>query len=885
MLAKLRSYTRNLRRRTTFEDGLDDEIRFHIDCRTADLVRRGLSPTDAARQARLEFGSIEKHKDLARAGVGIRMLDDLIGDLRYAMRTFVRNKAFAATAILTLALGIGANTAIFSLMDALVLRWLPVYRPQDLLQVKLAPPGNQTASGTLSYPLAVLFNEQKDVFAGAAGFSANAFTVGSGQSMARVQGAIVTGAFYETLGVRPAVGRLLAPADDAPGAPLAVVLSYGYWERVLGSDPGAVGRAILLNGVPADVIGVSARGFTGANVGRTADVTIAVAALPRLGRQAAGGNLGVGNEWLRILARPRPGVSRTEAIARLSARWPQISAPAIGAQWPGWRKRAIADAKIVLDPGGTGWTGLRARYVKPLRVLMGIVLLVLLIACANVASLMLARATARRKEIAVRLAIGAGRARLVRQLLVESAALSAIGAAAGLLLAASAGRLIVSVISTAQSPIEFDLTPNWHVLVFVAAVTSLTTLIFGIAPALQSTSAEPGHSLKDDVRTGTARSRLLPSLVAAQIALSLMLLIGAGLFVRTLRNLETVDPGFRTEGILLADLDQRSGGVSTDVLDGVRRIPGVISASMSTHTPLDGWSWGDMAVPAGQPLPDRDTTLFVGASPDFFRTLDIHLLAGREFSARDTRASTPVAIVNEVYAARYFPRDNPIGRHLTAIVRSEPRDLEIVGVARGTSVNGLRKSSPLTVYVPYAQLTGDVPTTVAVRAAGSFASVASEMTRMLQPLLPNAPLQITPLSSQVAATLTQERMMALLGAGFGLLALALAAIGIYGLLAYAVTQRTRELGIRMALGARRSRVVALVLRGALTPVVVGTAAGLAGASALSRLVESMLFGLKPMDPVATGGAILVLVVVAYVAAYLPARRAAQLDPLIALRAD
>jgi predicted permease len=884
MQAKLRSYARTLRRRTAFEDGLDDEIRFHLDSRAADLVRRGFTPAEAARRARVEFGSIEKQKDLARAGVGLRLLDELAGDLRYALRTFARNKAFAGTAILTLALGIGANTAIFSLMDALVLRWLPVYRPQDLQQLQLAMPGGRTPLDSLSYPLVTLLSEQKNVFAGVAGFSGSPFTAGAGESMERISGAVVTGAFYETLGVRPILGRLLEPADDVPGAPFVAVLSYGYWERQFASDRGIVGRTIMVNGVPADIVGVSPRGFSGANVGSSADVTIPVAALSRLGRQAAG-LLGTGNEWLRVLARLRTGISAEEAAARLSAAWPQISAPAINPQWPAWRQQSIADGRIVLSPGGTGWTYLRTRYIKPLQVLMGIVALVLLIACANVASLMLARGNARRKEIAVRLAIGASRARLARQLLVESATLAFIGAAAGLLIAASAARLILSVISTTQSPVVFDLMPNWHVVAFAAGVATLTALVFGAAPALQSRDADAGQSLKNDARTGTRRSRLLPSLVAVQMALSLLLLIGAGLFIRTLHNLEALDPGFRPEGVLLADLDQRPGGLAPDVLDGIRRLAGVASASVSTHTPLSGWLWSEPVLPAGQSLPDRDTTLVVGASPDFFRTLGIPILSGRDFTARDTRASAPVAIVNEVYAKKYYPRQSPLGRHLTAIIRGEPRDLEIVGLARGTSTNGLRKSPPITVYVPYAQLTGDVPTNIEVRAAGSFADIAYRLKGILQPLLPNAPVQITPLSAQVDATLVQERMMALLGAGFGLLALALAAVGIYGLLAYGVAQRTREIGIRVALGARPSRVVALILRGTRTPLVAGVAVGLPAAWALSRVIQSLLFGLTPTDPVAIGGATLLLILVAHAAAYLPARRAARVDPLVALRSE
>ena len=843
-----------------------------------------LEPGAAARQARLEFGSIEKQKDEARAGAGLRLFDEVRGDLRFAFRMFAANKGFTATAIVALALGIGANAAIFNLMDALMLRSLPVDRPQQLLQLSLASPGDKNGYPSVSYPLVLAVDQQRDIFTGAAGYASWPFTVGTGTSMTRVAGALVTGSFYETLGLQPAAGRLLSRADDAPGAPVVAVASYGFWERAFARDPGIVGRTVLINGVPADIIGVSPRGFTGATVGTTADLTLAVAALATVTPQAAG-LAGPGNSWLRVLARPQPGVAPGEAAARLEAAWPQIAVQAISPTWSPTRKASITQAQPRLTPGGTGWTYLRDVYVKPLQILMGVVVLVLLIACANVASLLLARAGARRKEIAVRLAIGAGRARIVRQLLVESVVLSLTGAAAGIVLARVVGGLLVDVISTPQTALVFDLTPNWHVVGFTTAVSLATALVFGIVPALQSTAGGTAPALKDDARTGTSRSRLLPTLVSAQMALSLVLLIGAGLFLRTLGNLRALDAGFRSDGVLLVNLEERPGALPASILDEVRRLPGVISASVSTHTPLSGWTWGEPALPAGQPLPERDTAVFVGASPGFFATLGIPLVGGRDFAVTDTRESAPVAIVNERYAQQYFPGRNPIGASLSAIVRRERRTLEIVGVARSTKTSGLRKAPPRTIYVPYAQLAGDVPTNLEVRTSGRLADLAPALQRLLQPLMPTAPIEVERLSAQIDGSLVQERMMATLGTGFGALALVLAGVGIYGLLAYTVTRRTREIGIRMALGAQPNGVVALMLRGARVPLVTGIAAGAAAAWAVSRSIESMLFGLGRMDPVAIGGATLVLVAIAHMAAYLPARRAARVDPLTALKCE
>jgi predicted permease len=496
---------------------------------------------------------------------------------------------------------------------------------------------------------------------------------------------------------------------------------------------------------------------------------------------------------------------------------------------------------------------------------------------------MLARASARRREVAVRLAVGAGRGRIVCQLVIESTLLSVIGAALGIGLAWMAGRFLVNMISRGPSAIVLDLTPNWHVLTFTSVVAIATGVCFGAVTALQATRTDPSSAMKDDTRVSGSRSRLLPSLVSGQVALSLILLAGAALFVRTLQNLHAVDPGFSTEGVLLVQLEERRTRLPAELLEDVQRLPGVMSASVATHTPLNGSIWSEPAVPAGQQVPERDNAYFIGAGPAFFSTLQIQLLSGREFTDRDSAESPGVAIINERFAEQHFPNHNPVGRHLSAAVRGQRRDLEIVGLVRNTNAAGLRAAPPPTVYVAYAQLKGDLPTTVIIRAGGALARVASAIQQTLQSKLPGTPIEVRALSTQVEETIVKERMMATLAGAFGLLALTLACVGIYGLLAYSVARRTKEIGIRMALGAQAPRVIALVLKGGTELVLIGIAVGLPVAWAASRWVESMLFGLTPMDPAAIGGAILLLMTAALVASYLPARRASRVDPLIALR--
>ena len=883
LLHRLRSVLDWVAHRSAAEQRLDDELQSFVAMSTADKIADGMSPGEARRLAILELGGVEQVKERVRTYRHGGLLDEVGRDVRYALRLFIKNRGFTCTVVLTLALGIGANTAIFSLIDALMLRWLPVRNPQELLQVAFHSPGSGgPGSESLSYAIVGAFADQRDIFSGVAGFSGAAFDVGPSGSVSRVPGAFVTGGFYATLGLNPIAGRLLTPDDDRAGAPLTAVISYGYWERQFASSPQAVGQSVRIKGAPVTIVGVTPRGFVGANVGSIADITMAAAALPQVNPSMAP-LLERGNFWLRVLARPQPGVSIREATSRLNAVWPNIAEPLVAPHWSANHRKDITGATFQLKSGGTGWTYLRQVYRKPLLVLMAAVALVLLIACANVASLLLARASARQREIAVRLAIGAGRGRIVRQLLIESTMLSLTGAAVGVALAWACGRFLVGIISTGPGFLEVDLTPNWHILGFSIVVALATGVLFGIAPAIQTTGVGPAGALKDDARTSGSRSRLLPALVSGQVALSLVLLAGAGLFVRTLHNLQVLDPGFSTEGVVVVELEDRPPSLPAGFLEDIQRLPGVISASVSTHTPLNGSTWSEPAVPAGQPIPERDNAFFVGAGPHFFATMGIQLLAGREFLEGDRADRQPVAVINEAYAGRHFPNQNPVGQHLSASVNGAREDLEIVGLVRNTKAAGLRNEAPPTVYVAYQQLKPGSPTTVSVRARGPLNQVSSAIQQTLQPKLPGAPVEVRALSAQVGRTIVQERMMATLAGGFGILALALACIGLYGLLAYNVARRTKEIGIRMALGAQAQRVVALVVAGGTRLVLIGIGVGLPIAIIASRWIRSMLFGLTPTDPLTMAGAIAVLLAAGQVAAYLPARRASRVDPLVALR--
>jgi predicted permease len=559
--------------RKSREQDLERELRSHLELEAEEQRGSGRSPDDAPSAARRAFGNTTLVKEDMRAMWTWTPIDRLAQDLRYAIRTMRKNLGFSAAAILSLALGIGANTAIFSLIDALLLRSLPVRNAAELVQVMLVEQGRP--GNSFGYPTIGALAARTDIFAGLCGFSSASFNLTSRDGSERVSGAWVTGEYYQTLGLEALAGRLLIPGDDQPGAPPVAVLSYAYWQNRFAGNFGVLGQSIEIDGKPVKIVGISPRGFSGANVGDAANLTLPLAALAQLVPERAP-QLESGSQWLRVLARPRPGISMAQAKARLAVVWPRLASIATTARMRAKRRKVLLNSSIDLVPGGAGWSMLREQFRRPLFVLMGVTGLVLLIACANFANLLLARGAARSKEIALRFAIGAGRGRIVRQLLTESLMLSSAGAALGIGFAWPASRLLVVLLSSGRRDVVLlNLQPDANVLLFTSVVAVVTGILFGLVPALRATATGPGPALKTNSGiTPRTRSRFLPALVVSQVSLSLVILIGAGLFARTLRNLQQLDPGFRREGVLIVNFDARPAGykdVSLPRFTGISR--------------------------------------------------------------------------------------------------------------------------------------------------------------------------------------------------------------------------------------------------------------------------------------------------------------------------
>ena len=899
LLTRLRSVWRNALHRSVMERDISDEWQFHLMRRAEDLVQRhGLSLDEARRRARLEFGSLEKYREQSRESFGLARLDEVRGDLRYAFRTLAGSKAFTIAAVVTLALGIGANTAIFSLIDAVMLRTLPVDEPEQLTMVLAERPGRQPEDG-FTNALWESIRDQQDVFSGVFAWSTpKQFDFAQGQVAQRVRGLMLSGDYFSTLGIAPAAGRLISRADDQRGCAPIAVLSYAFWQAHFAGAPSALGDVVSLNRATFQIVGVSAPGFFGLEVGKHFDVAIPLCAAALFDKR----NLDSRSRWwLSIIGRQKPGMTQEQVRAGLEALSPGVMRAAV----PGGtadQQQEFFRRKLVPSPAATGPSDLRRTFGQPLNMLMAFVALVLLIACANIAGLILARATARTKEIAIRTALGASRARIVRQLLTESVLLSALGAGLGLLLARWGTGLLVASLTTDQNPVFVDLSLDGRVLGFTAGVTVLTGILVGLAPALRSTHPSLMGAMKS--QQAPIGGRRVPFragrwIVAGQIALSLVLLIGGGLLLRTFVTLFTLDAGFDRNGVLVATArapwfaadtvkmpPEQRAATYDEIGRRLRALPGVTSVARAFTTPIGDDNWFEPVSTGSDGTASRDqpTGTFNFVTPEYFRTLRTPLLTGRDFDDRDTKTSAPVAIVNESAARKFFPGMNAVGQHFRKPTEAAP--IEIVGIVKDSKYESLREVIPPTFFLPAVQA---APRAQAeeflIRTSIPPSALISGVRGAIRELNSEVPLDIHTLADQVADNLVRERLLATLSGFFGGLALLLAMVGLYGVLSYFVTQRQVEFGIRMALGAERGSILRLVMRDVVVVLAVGVATGLAAALASVKMLERMLFGLEPRDAVTMAAAACLLSGMALLAGYLPARRATRADPMIALRSE
>jgi predicted permease len=894
------------------EHALDAEIAFHLESRTRELVAEGMPEAEARTAARRAFGNVARASEDSRAAWRYAFFDSVLQDVRYGARALRRAPVFTVAVTLTLAMGIGANTAIFTIFDRVLLRSLVVTDPDELVtlgsrsdagMIRSDGPPERDAS-LFSYPLYRDFLRHADVYSGLA--AACSFPVAAylgsgaavpGQQLERAYALLVSGNLFRVLGAPMRMGRPLTPEDDAPnpGNPV-VVLSHGLWARRYGQDPGILGRSIRANGTEYTVVGVAGPGFRGLSLGIDVDLWMPMAQQPRLMREAS--FLDDRNTmWLRLIGRLRSQVTRAQALTRTNDLFHRLVAEEAGEQATPETKTAIARLTTELVPFARGFSGLRRRWERPLLLLMAVVGLVLLIACANVGNLLLARASSRRREFSMRLALGAGSRRLVRQLLTESLMLSLVGGALGLLVARWTSRFLLGLLSSDAAE-AIDAGFDGRVLLFAVGVTGLTTLLFGPVPAVRASRVAIQSELRSSSATGGRDGhgwRLRRALVVFQVAVSLCLLVGAGLLLRSLSNLRSQDLGFRADSVLTAEIDPQGGGIDAGqlpqlrvaLLERIGALPGVRAASLSLYGLLSGSQRIEVASVDGYAAwPDEDTRVHVLlVTPRYFEAIGTPVTSGRPFDDRDRTGAPRVGIVSESFARHYLGGQQAVGRRFGLDGPASSREIEIVGTVRDIKPTDLRDEPPRIVYRPAAQATNYL-TSIEVRTSGDPAVLAPQLRRAISEVAPGLPvLSVTPLATQIDTSLREERMLSKVTGLFGLVALALAAIGLHGVLAYGVAQRTSEIGIRLALGAHPRLVFWMVLKEALAWVGVGAAIGLAATLALGRLVSALLFGLDPIDPATIAAACTTLAMVAVAAASWPARRAARLNQLAALRCE
>ncbi|MGD0367308.1 MAG: ABC transporter permease [Acidobacteriaceae bacterium] len=902
-------------RRPALDRELDEELRSHLEMAAEENQRRGMAADEAWRKALRDFGGVTQVRETVRVREGVAFAENLRRDLGYALRMLKMSPGFAAIAIGSLALGIGANTAIFSIAKQVLLDRLNVPHAGELRLFvwrskrqsvvhsswgdwdKTAD-GDGVSSTSFSYPVYQLMRKQNHELADLFAFkNVGRMNVTVDGEAEVAQADLVSGNFYEQMDVQPQLGRAIGASDDEkPGGSPVVVISDGYWTRRFNRSPTVIGKTILVNLVNVTIVGVNPRGFTGAKGTQSSpEIFLPFSMQPLVFPYSTVDSLLTSDRvwWMQIMARAKPGVDEARARAALDV----ALKSAVRATMTVKPNESVPD--LLLTDGSRGMNEASRQMARPLFVLMSLVGLVVLLACANMANLLLARSAARQREMSVRMALGAGRARILRQVMTESLLLAMLGGVAGLLVGYFGRNAILAMLSSPAEPMTLPGGFDWGVFAFNAALSLVTGLLFGVGPAWQATRTQVSSALKDSAQTTTRRRRGYAgrAIVGFQVALSTLLVVMAGFFLRTVINLSRIDPGFDPRNIVLFEMrppqSQYSGTKGTALFrqleERLATVPGVMSVSPTSVAPLSHSYESDDFKPVGQKEePGKDSADNAAVGDRYFATFRIPILAGRGFAPTDTETSPKVAVVNQALAKQFFPNENPIGKSFeTSDPKNDKLIYQIVGVCADTRYGSLREDPPPVFYLDYRQSPGiDWGMTFAVKTRTTRAGITPSLRRAVQAVDPNLPLiDVRTQEEQIESLLMNERVFADLTIGFGVLALALACIGIYGLMAYTVSRRTNEIGIRMALGARSSQVLCMVLGEAVWMTAVGLAVGLGGALALGRVVASQLYGLKSWDPATLTAAALLLIFVALGATWVPAQRAARVDPSRALRAE
>jgi predicted permease len=916
-LARLRSWLRSTTQRQTLESNMEEEIRFHLEARAADLVRDGMTGQEALRRARIEFGGVATHKHDMRNSLGLRWWDDLRSDLRYAAHILKKSPGFTLIAVCSLGLAIGANTSIFFVANQMLYERLGVPHPEQLQLLTLTGddksvvhmswgnsdtlPNGKSWWNSLTYPIYQQLRAQNNVLQDLFAFKglgrANATIDGVAQS---VDVQLVSGNFYQQMHVQPMLGRAILTADDgAPGTGAVAVISYGLWSRVFGRSPSVIGKVVTINMTPVTIVGVNPKSFTGAeSVQGAPEFFIPLSMMPLLRAPLGDSGPALSSDtlyWLQVMGRTKPGVSLPQASSALDV----LLSAAVRATTTIEKDETLPH--ILLMDGSKGLNFSALEYADPLHVLLAMVGAVLLMACANMANLMLARASARQREMSVRLALGASRGRILRQVLTESLFLSFLGGTLGLVLGYFGRTALPKLLADSWAVGEVNVPFNWKVFVFAAAITIGTGILFGIFPAWAATRAEIGAALKQAANTATRRRKAWSgkAIVAFQVALSTLLVAAAALFLRTLIHLNAIDPGFQPANLILFEIEapsKRYPSPKDVALHGrieevLRSVPGVEGVTASMLPFLAGANATNGFHVEGKPEPKYvpgDNTYFPDMSnvgTDFNSVMKIPIIAGRSFGRQDTESSAKVAIINRALAQKFFPNQNPLGKRFsTGKPDKDTKWIRIVGISSDFRYAYLRKDPPPLFLLPYRQQAEANTLTYIVRTSIKPEAIVPSLRAAVHGVDSDLPLtDVRTQVQQIHSNLQQERMFASLTSGFGVLAIMLACVGLYGIMAYTVVQRTNEIGIRLALGAKRRQVRLMVLSEVGWLTAVGVVTGITITLAASRAVQSMLYGVRPADPWSLVGAASLLLLVAVVSGWVPAMRASRVEPMEALR--